>query len=157
MTSSGNMTSSRPYMLRAIHEWVVDNDCTPYLLVDATQAGVQVPSEAVKDGKVVLNLAPQAVSHMHIGNDVITFLTRFSGISQQVRVPVAAVKALYAQETGQGLAFPETDEAGADPLQSAPQSPGPPASSGDGNDDQPPPPAGGGKPSRSGPHLRVIK
>ena len=99
------MTSSRPYMLRAMYQWVVDNDCTPYLLVDAGHDGVQVPAQAIQDGKVVLNMAPQAIASLDMGNVEIAFLTRFSGVSMQVRVPIEAVMALYAQETGQGMMF----------------------------------------------------
>ncbi len=109
MTDGFVMSSSRPYMLRAMYQWIVDNDCTPYLLVDAGQSGVEVPAQAVKDGKVVLNMAPQATSGMEMGDDDIVFLTRFSGASMRVRVPMAAAQAIYAQETGQGMMFQDED------------------------------------------------
>ncbi len=105
------MTSNRPYLIRAIYEWIGDNGMTPHLLVDATQAGVQVPMQSVKDGQVVLNIAARAVGQLDLGNDGIRFMARFSGVSHSVRVPLAAVLAIYAQETGQGMMLPRDDEA----------------------------------------------
>lgn len=153
--SSDNMSSSQPYMLRAIHAWIVDNDCTPYLLVNAGYPGVQVPAQAVKDGQVVLNLAPQAISAMDMGNDTIAFLTRFSGASMRVSVPIPAVKALYAQETGQGLAFPETEGDNGMPAAATENTDG--AASGSADDGGSKTPPDGDKPAGGGPHLRVIK
>ncbi|HWU70983.1 MAG TPA: ClpXP protease specificity-enhancing factor, partial [Pseudoxanthomonas sp.] len=101
------MTSHRPYLLRALAEWIADNDMTPHLLVDATQAGVQVPASAVKEGKVVLNIAQRAVAHLLIDNDSVSFSARFGGVSYPVRVPIPAVLAIYARETGQGMALPD--------------------------------------------------
>ena len=148
-----SMTSSRPYMLRAMYQWIVDNDHTPYLLVDAEHAGVEVPPQAVKDGKVVLNLAPQAVSGMDMGNEEIVFLTRFSGASMRVRVPVAAAQAIYAQESGQGMMFQDDDPAaerqsgaGAQAEQTAPE-----------GDDAQEPDSQTERPARGTPHLRIIK
>jgi stringent starvation protein B len=140
------MSSNRPYLLRAIYDWITDNQLTPYVLVDATAEGVRVPPQVVKNGQVVLNLAMRAVANLELGNDCISFQARFSGVSQAIRVPVQAVLALYAQENGQGMMFPAED--GDTPPQGPPgppQGPGP-ASSGDGAD----------KPRRS-PHLRVVK
>ncbi len=101
------MTSHRPYLLRALYEWISDNGMTPHLLVDATRAGVQVPSHTINDGKVVLNVAERAVSQLHMSNDGITFSARFGGVSFPVSVPIHAVLAIYARETGQGMALPE--------------------------------------------------
>ena len=105
MTSTTVMTSNRPYLLRALYEWISDNGLTPYILVDATHVGVRVPPGAAKDGKVVLNIASRAVTQFEIGNERIHFLARFGGVSQAVDVPMAAVLAIYAQENGQGMMF----------------------------------------------------
>ncbi|MBC7990921.1 MAG: ClpXP protease specificity-enhancing factor [Luteimonas sp.] len=115
------MTSHRPYLLRALYEWIAENGMTPHLLVDAMQPSVQVPSSAVKDGKVVLNIAGRAVTRLELGNDAVTFTARFGGVSQSVMVPMAAVLAIYARETGQGMALPD-DIIGANPDNSPPPS-----------------------------------
>ena len=136
------MTSHRPYLLRALNDWIADNGMTPHLLVDATRPGVQVPAQAVSDGKVVLNIAERAVARLLIDNDTVSFTARFGGVSHPVVVPISAVLAIYARETGQGMALPE------DPS-------GP-------HDEPPPPPSDAtpdqthGTPPRRG-HLRVIK
>ncbi|TAN02517.1 MAG: ClpXP protease specificity-enhancing factor [Rhodanobacteraceae bacterium] len=112
------MTSNRPYLLRAVHEWISDNGLTPYIVVDAGKPGVQVPPQAITEGKVVLNLAPRAVARLEIGNDAITFMARFGGVSHSVSVPVAAVQAIYARENGQGMLMAE-DAPGTAPAVSA--------------------------------------
>ncbi|WHZ19609.1 MAG: Stringent starvation protein B [Rhodanobacteraceae bacterium] len=101
------MTSNRPYLLRAVYEWICDNGLTPYIVVDAGKPGVQVPPQAISEGRVVLNLAPRAVASLEIGNDAITFMARFGGVSRAVNVPVAAVQAIYARENGQGMLLAE--------------------------------------------------
>lgn len=140
------MTSNRPYLLRAIYDWISDNNLTPYMLVDASVDGVRVPPQVVKDGQVVLNLAMRAVANLDLGNEWISFQARFSGVSQAIHVPVRAVLALYAQENGQGMMFPaEKDDA-------PPPAPAP--------DDTPPgstEAAATEKPARGAPHLRVVK
>lgn len=147
------MTSHRPYLLRALWEWIADNGMTPHLLVDASKPGVRVPPHTIKDGKVVLNIADRAVARLEMGNDVVSFSARFAGASHSVVVPVPAILAIYARETGQGMALPE--EMGGAP------SPGPDEQAGDDrtadasspdtpDDDGPPPP-------RRGAHLRVVK
>ncbi|MEJ2788840.1 MULTISPECIES: ClpXP protease specificity-enhancing factor [unclassified Pseudoxanthomonas] len=143
------MTSHRPYLLRALNEWIADNGMTPHLLVDATQAGVQVPVSAVKEGKVVLNIAERAVVRLLIDNEAVSFTARFGGVSQAVYVPVSAVLAIYSRETGQGMALPDDvahdpDASGSDDDQ--PPSPDTPP------DDDAPPPAG-----KRPPFLRVVK
>ena len=147
--ASSRMTSHRPYLLRALNEWIADNGMTPYLLVDATQAGVQVPASAVKEGKVVLNIAERAVVRLMIDNDAVSFTARFGGVSQPVYVPISAVLAIYSRETGQGMALPEdvTHDAdtGEESGDDAPATDTPP-------DDHTPPP-GGKRP----PFLRVVK
>jgi stringent starvation protein B len=113
------MTSNRPYLLRAVHEWICDNGLTPHIVVDAGKPGVQVPPQAVSEGRVVLNLAPRAVARLEIGNDAITFMARFGGVSQSVNVPVAAVQAIYARENGQGMLLAEDAPGAAAPIESA--------------------------------------
>jgi len=109
------MSSNRPYLLKAMYEWVCDNGLTPYLLVDAGVDGVRVPPSAVKDGRVVLSIAPRAVVQLDIGKDNVSFLARFGGASQTIDVPVAAVLAIYAQENGQGMMFPTEDSPDPEP------------------------------------------
>ncbi|PVZ72592.1 ClpXP protease specificity-enhancing factor [Pelagibaculum spongiae] len=101
------MTPRRPYMLRAIYDWLLDNQCTPHLLVDAEQEGVVVPTQYVEGGQIVLNLAPTAVRGLELGDDEVGFSARFGGTPMQVRVPMSAVLAVYARENGQGMVFPE--------------------------------------------------
>lgn len=100
------MTSTRPYLLRALYQWVLDNQCTPHVLIDASMAGVQVPPSVVKDGQVVLNISPTAVAHLDLGNDALSLNARFGGVSHRVHAPVGAILALYARENGQGMMFP---------------------------------------------------
>ncbi|MGY0616633.1 ClpXP protease specificity-enhancing factor [Vibrio sp. FJH11] len=104
------MTARRPYMLRAFYDWLVDNDLTPHLVVDATMPGVRVPVEFIQDGQIILNIAPRAVGSLELGNDAITFHARFSGRPHSVIVPVYAVQAIYARENGAGTMF-EPEEA----------------------------------------------
>lgn len=101
------MTSSRPYLIRAIYQWIVDNDMTPHVLVDASQQTVQVPREYVENGKIVLNVSPMAVQDLTLGNEEIAFNARFGGNPMTVLVPVAQVLAIYARENGQGMVFGE--------------------------------------------------
>ncbi len=109
------MTSNRPYLVRALYQWVVDNGLTPHLLVDAREADVSVPRDQVKDGRIVLNISPQAVPDLSIDDDVVRFHARFSGRSMAVRVPVRAVLAVYARENGRGMVLPPegSDDGGA--------------------------------------------
>ena len=107
MNDVSRMTSHRPYLLRALYEWIVDNGMTPHLLVDATRQGVRVPAHAVKEGRVVLNVAERAVARLAMDNEAVSFTARFGGVSHPVQVPIAAVLAIYARETGQGMALPE--------------------------------------------------
>ncbi len=105
------MTSSRPYLVRAMYQWIVDNGTTPYLLVDAEANMKAVPAEHIQDGKVVLNIAPMAISGLTLGDEEISFSARFSGKAQTIRVPIQAVLAIYARENGQGMMFTEDDGA----------------------------------------------
>jgi stringent starvation protein B len=124
------MTSNRPYLIRALFEWIVDNNCTPYLIVSTRFPGVQVPEAHVDNDRIVLNVSPQAVRNLELGNERIAFDGRFGGKPFRVETPVRAVMAIYAKETGQGTAFDVDDST-------------PP--------DQPPDNAGPGG------HLRVVK
>ncbi len=107
------MTSNRPYLIRAIYEWIADNQLTPYIIVDTTIPGVIVPQDYVNDDQIILNIAFHVVSNLTLSNDEIYFDARFKGISQHICVPVKAVKAIYAKENGKGMGFdPEDDDAG---------------------------------------------
>jgi stringent starvation protein B len=101
------MTSNKPYFIRAIYDWVVDNDLTPYLLVNAEHPDVEVPQEHVNDGRIVLNISPAACRGLHLENDRIVFTARFSGQVTQIFVNPAAVLAIYAKENGRGMEFGE--------------------------------------------------
>lgn len=129
------MTSNRPYLIRALYEWLVDNDLTPYLLVDANREAVQVPSRYVEDGRIVLNVSPSAVRDLQLGNELIAFEARFGGSAFSISLPPEAVLGVYARENGKGMLFPDEGVERPDP-------PKP---------DRPTPPAGG-KPS-----LKVVK
>ncbi len=100
-----NMTPRRPYLVRAFYDWLVDNDLTPHLVVDATLPGAQVPMEFVSDGQIVLNIAPRAVGNLELGNEAVSFNARFSGRPHAVIVPMYAVVAIYARENGAGTMF----------------------------------------------------
>ncbi|KJH80025.1 ClpXP protease specificity-enhancing factor [Pseudomonas sp. KSR10] len=138
------MTSSRPYLVRALYEWIVDNDCTPHLLVNVEHPGVRVPDGFASDGQIVLNVAPSAVRHLQMDNQSISFEGRFGGVPHSLHVPSAAVMAIYARENGQGMVFE---------IEPTPPDDGTPA------DDSPaasseasPRPASAGRPS-----LKVVK
>jgi len=109
------MTQSRPYLLRGIYDWLIDNEQTPYLLVDAEAEGVNVPLEHVQDGKIILNISLTATRDLELSNDGVSFNARFGGKPMIVNVPIMAALALYSKENGRGMMFPEetTDD---DPL-----------------------------------------
>ncbi len=100
-----SMTSSRPYMIRALYEWILDNECTPYTLVNAMADNVEVPQQFVKNGQIVLNISPMAIRDLVIGDDMLNFNGRFSGVPMDVFVPMAAIMGIYAKENGQGMMF----------------------------------------------------
>ena len=108
------MTSTRPYLLRALYDWISDNACTPYIIVDAGLTGVSIPSNYVVDGKIVLNISSAAVKGFVIGNEQISFSARFSGAARDVSIPVNAVRAIYAKENGEGLVFGDDDSPAAE-------------------------------------------
>src|SRR5256885_1802575 len=95
----------RPYLLRAMHQWMSDSGHTPHVIVDAERAGTEVPKAYVKEGKIVLNLSPSATQRLKLGNEEIEFDARFAGVVHHVRFPVAAVMGIYARETGEGMVF----------------------------------------------------
>ena len=95
----------RPYLLRAYYDWLVDNSFTPYLVVDATYLGVNVPVEYVKDGQIVLNLSANATGNLQLTNDFIQFNARFKGVSRELYIPMGAALAIYARENGDGVVF----------------------------------------------------
>ena len=101
------MTSSRPYLLRAVYEWIADNDLTPQIVVDAKREQVRVPTAYIRDGKIVLNISPSAVRGLSLGNERVEFSARFGGTPFDVLVPVDAVLAIMARENGTGMSFPE--------------------------------------------------
>lgn len=130
------MNSSRPYMIRAIYDWILDNRCTPYLLVNALAEGVRVPDQYVENGQIVLNISETAVVNLQIENTQVSFGGRFGGVAQEVWVPIGAVLAIYARENGQGMLFDM--------------------------DEDTPPPEGGGSPEDGDdaprrPSLKVVK
>ena len=130
--------STRPYLIRALHEWALDSGLTPQIAVDATQPGVQVPAVFVRDGQIVLNIHPQSVHQLELGNDSISFFGRFGGKSEPVVIPVRAVLAVYARENGRGIQFPAGEE-GVEPPPTSTPSPITPT------------------PARKGAHLKRVK
>ena len=140
------MSSSRPHIVRALYDWIIENECTPYILVNAFADDVEVPQEHVKDGQIILNISPSAVQSLFIRSEAIDFDGRFAGIPKRVYVPISAVMGIYAKENGQGMIF--------DPDANLPKPPNPTGT----ND-----PAGmrstSSKPSTPGkkPALRVVK
>lgn len=126
------MTSNRPYLLRAIFDWICDNSLTVHLLVDAEYPGVEVPTEFVDEGQIVLNITPRAVQQFSMDLEWVMFSARFSGVARRIIVPIDAVKAIFAKENGQGMAF-ETAET------------------------PPEPPTPDPEPDQKGSHLRVVK
>lgn len=104
------MTSFKPYLIRAFHEWIVDNELTPYIDVNTRVPKTEVPQEYIKDNKITLNIAPSAVKDLRLDNNLISFYARFSGVVQFVQVPIRAVLAIYAKENGQGSSFNQKDE-----------------------------------------------
>ena len=103
------MSSNQPYLLRALYDWIVDNSLTPYVLVNAEAERVDVPTQYIDNGKIVLNLSPAAVSSLELGNDFVIFNARFSGKPTDVSFPISAVLAVYAKKKGQGMGFNERD------------------------------------------------
>ena len=143
------MTPSRPYLLRALNEWILDNQLTPYMVVDASINDVQVPRDFVSNGQIVLNISPRAVKSLLISNEAVEFNARFGGVPMHVYVPIVAVMAVYAKENGQGMVF------GADPGAPDPgpgPGPGPKEVTG-----RPAKPEGGAPSKARKPSLKIVK
>jgi len=105
------MSPSKPYLIRGLYQWLLDNQATPYILADASSDGVMVPRGIASDGKVVLNLSPSAIQNLEMTNDYISFSARFNGVAQDIYCPIASILAIYAQENGEGMMFPaDSDE-----------------------------------------------
>lgn len=121
------MNSSVPYLIRAINDWILDNDCTPYLIVDATMDEVSVPMEFVKDGQIVLNISPNAIRDLSISSEFVMFSGRFSGVAHEIYAPIGAVMGIIAKENGEGMWFPREES---EPTDSPPD--GTPSGSPDG-------------------------
>ena len=130
------MTSRRPYLIRALYEWINDNSMTPFVVADASVAGVSVPGSAIRDGKVTLNISAQAVQALHLGDDAVSFSARFGGVACKVVLPISAVSAIYASENGQGMMFPTEEPEVEDPAQEK---------------------SAASKPDKTGGHLKVVK
>jgi stringent starvation protein B len=149
------MNSSVPYLIRAINEWILDNNCTPYMVVDATMDGVSVPLAHVKDGQIVLNIGPQAIRNLSISDEYVMFSGRFSGIAHEIYAPIGAVMGVITKENGEGMWFPRDEGEGPEP-------------SPDGTTPRDSPPQGssskelsagmlGEKPKKGPPSLKVVK
>jgi|SRR5688572_17096340 stringent starvation protein B len=132
--------SRRPYLLRAMHEWISDSNQTPHIVVDASVQGVEVPRQYVQGGKIILNVSSSATSMLNLGNEAVSFRARFGAATYDVSVPIGAVLGIYARETGQGMIFSEAD--------APPPQPSPPAE---------PTATGSNEGKRSKPSLKVVK
>lgn len=134
-----DMTSNRPYLLRAFYDWIIDNQCTPHLQVDAGYPGTLVPQQYVADGQIVLNIATRAVNGFAMDNEAIRFTTRFGGVPTEIFIPIAAVLRIFARENGQGIVFPPEEHPDPSPTPPNPKK---------------------GKPTKTGgakPSLKVVK
>lgn len=129
------MTSKKPYLIRACYDWIVDNDLTPYLLINANYPGIDIPRQHVNDGRILLNISPNACRGLHLENDKILFTARFSGMATQIVVVPSSVLAIYAKENGEGMEFPEEEHDGTPP----------------------PNPSGSEKQVKSRPSLKLVK
>ena len=137
------MNSSRTYLVRALDEWIVDNDCTPHMLVNSDYPKVQVPQGFASDGQIVLNVSPAAVRQLHMDNDAVSFEGRFGGVPHTLYVPMSAILGVYARENGQGMVF-DLEESLEDDDEVEPDDDGPPSGT------EPPRPTGR-------PSLKVVK
>ena len=109
MSATGKVLPKRPYLLRAMHQWITDCGNTPHVIVDAGRQGAEVPRAYVKDGKIVLNLSEGATQRLRLGNEEVEFDARFAGVIHHVRFPMSAVLGIYVRETGEGMVFSEQD------------------------------------------------
>ena len=127
-TCATDLNSSVPYLIRAINDWILDNGCTPYLIVDATIEEVSVPREHIKDGQIVLNIGPQAIRDFSISDEYVMFSGRFSGVAHEICAPIASVMGIIAKENGEGMWFPRDEKDPIPPTDPPTDSPkGPPS------------------------------
>jgi len=127
---ANGMTSSKPYLLRALYEWIIDNGLTPHIIVDTQAAGVDLPTHDAQDGRLVLNVSPLATRGLELGNDALSFQARFAGVPRDILLPIQSILAIYARENGQGMMF---------------------------SGGEPEPPEDDGQEKPAGPKLRIIK
>ncbi|MEW9799023.1 ClpXP protease specificity-enhancing factor [Alteromonas sp. CYL-A6] len=146
-----SMTSNQPYLLRAFYEWIVDNELTPYIVVDATRPMVEVPQEFVKDGQIVLNISPSACVNFMLDNDGLSFQARFGGQPRRLSMPCHAIMAIYARENGAGTVFATEEDLQDEPEQTPAPAPAPVDESVHEPGDAPVPP------KKGKPNLKVIK
>ena len=123
MTGGPARRPRRPYLLRALHEWITDSGLTPHLVVDAEAPGVQVPKAFVREGRIILNCSWTATHALRLGNEEVTFGARFGGVAHSITLPIAAVLGIYANETGEGIVFTPEDLAGVTPDEPPPADP----------------------------------
>lgn len=133
------MISSKPYLFRAIYQWLLDCELTPYVMVDTSVPHVEVPQEHVEDGQIILDMTPSAIIDLAMENDSVSFKARFSGVTRHILLPIRSILALYAYENGRGMVFTEEDDLDGD-------------DDGGSDDDKPPTPPSGGRPT-----LTVVK
>lgn len=154
MTQTSAIASTKPYLIRAIHEWCLDQGFTPYLVVKV-DAHTRVPRNYVKDGQIVLNLGMEATHQLQMGNEIITFSARFNGVAQALSIPINNVAAIYARENGQGMAFEALTDDGSTIMGGESESAGLESDTSDASDNsevRDPAPASPGRP-----HLTRIK
>lgn len=151
------MTSTKPYLLRAIHEWILDNGMTPHLVVDAAYPGVQAPLEYAEDGRLVLNISYDATRNLLIGQDWIEFNARFGGVARDVLIPTEAALGIFTRENGQGMVFPDSEPQSES--EAKPSSTGAALRSVEGGGVSAPasPEATGKDRPRGGPSLKIVK
>jgi stringent starvation protein B len=142
------MNSTRPYLIRAFYDWIVDNNCTPHIVVNAHFADVEVPREYVESGQIVLNIAITAVQGLRLGDQAVEFQARFGGQVRRIHAPVASVLAIYAKENGRGMVFAEEED--------SPTTPPPPVEANSQSEKNSNIKKGGKKPGDRS-HLTVIK
>ena len=144
------MTSPRPFLLRALYEWIVENGCTPHLVANADTPGTLVPPHAVQNGRITLNIAASAVGGLKMDNEAVSFTARFGGVVRPIYIPIEGVLSLYARETGAGMGLPTDEQLGlTEGVLTAPAvAPAPP---------EPEPDGTSGKSKGGRGHLRVVK
>lgn len=120
------MTPNKPYLVRALWEWISDNGMTPYLMIDASYPNIEVPEKFIDDGRIVFNVSDSAVRALDMGNEYISFSARFGGVAMDLVLPVAAVLGIYAKENGQGMLFPAEEAPPSPPSEPKPPEPGKP-------------------------------